>query len=285
LIAQARGGAGLVLTEPVAVSAEGRITPGDAGLYAPEHAEAWARIVAAVHERSPAKIALHLNHAGRRGSTRPRSAGMDRPLRTGNWPLLSASALPYGAGNQTPKAMDCDAMAQVCAAFVAAAKHGAQAGFDLLHLNMAHGYLLAGFLSPLTNRRDDTYGGALENRLHFPLAVLAAVRAIWPAEKPLSVALSATDWAKGGNDLADAVAIARVLKVHGCDLIAVRAGQTTITGQPAYDFEAFAGYSDRIRNEAGIPTLATAYTTTTGQANTLLAAGHADLCLFSPPAR
>ncbi|MDQ6908146.1 MAG: FAD-dependent monooxygenase, partial [Chloroflexota bacterium] len=192
IIAQARGGAGLLLTEPVAIAPEGRITPGDVGLYHPKHVEAWKRIVAAVHDTSPAKIALHLNHAGRRGSTRPRSEGLDKPLRDGNWPLLSASALPYGPGNQRPKAMDCDEMEQVRAAFVAAAVHGAATGFDLLHLNMTHGYLLAGFLSPLTNRREDDYGSVLENRLRFPLALFDAVRAVWPAEKPLAVALSAT---------------------------------------------------------------------------------------------
>ncbi|HEY8291938.1 MAG TPA: FAD-dependent monooxygenase, partial [Thermomicrobiales bacterium] len=283
LVRQARGGAGLVLTEPVAVSAEGRITPGDVGLYHPAHTEIWARMVAAAHDASPAKIALHLNHAGRRGSTRPRFEGLDKPLRDGNWPLLSASAIPYGPASQRPKAMECADMEQMRAAFVAAAQHGAVAGFDLLCLNMTHGYLLASFLSPLTNRREDTYGGRVENRLRFPLAVFDAVRAVWPVEKPLAVSLSATDWAKGGNDLADAVAIAHALKEHGCDLIAVHAGQMTLASQPIYDFEAFAGYSDVIRNEAGIPTLATAYTTTTGQANTLLAAGRADLCLFSPP--
>jgi anthraniloyl-CoA monooxygenase len=283
LVRQAGGGAGLVLTEPVAVSAEGRITPGDVGCYHPAHTEAWARIVAATHDASDTKIALHLNHAGRRGSTRPRSAGVDKPLRDGNWPLVSASAIPYRPGSQIPTMMECADMERVCAAFVAAAEQGAAVGFDLLALNMAHGYLLASFLSPLTNRRDDAYGGAPENRLRFPLAVFDAVRAVWPAEKPLTVALSATDWVKDDNDIADAVAIARTLKEHGCDLIAVHAGQTTPASQPNYDFEAFAGYSDVIRNEAGIPTLATAYTTTTGQANTLLAAGRADLCLFSPP--
>ncbi len=282
MIAQACGGAGLLLTEPVAVSAAGRITPGDTGIYRPEHAETWARIVTAVHDASPAKIALHLNHAGRRGSTRPRAEGLDKPLRDGNWSLRAASPIAYGPTNQTPKMMECADLEEVCAAFVAAVEHGAQAGFDLLHLNMAHGYLLGGFLSPLTNRREDAYGGSLEHRLRFPLAVFDAIRAAWPAEKPLAVALAATDWAKGGNDLADAVAIARTLKEHGCDLIAVHAGQTTIASQAVYDVEAFAGYSDAIRNDAGIPTLATAYTTTTGQANTLLAAGRADLCLFSP---
>jgi anthraniloyl-CoA monooxygenase len=283
ILAHASGGAGFVITEPVAVTADGRITPGDVGLYESKHADAWARIVAAVHAETPAKITLHLSHAGRRGSTRSRAEGLDRPLRDGNWPLIAASAIPYSRANQMPRAMECADMEQICTAFVAAARHGAEAGFDLLHLNMAHGYLLSGFLSPLTNRREDEYGGPLENRLRFPLAVFDAVRAVWPAEKPLAVALSATDWAKGGNDVTDAVAIARVLKEHGCDLIAAHAGQTTIAAHPVYDFEAFAGYSDSIRNEAGIPTLATAYTTTTGQANTLLTAGRADLCLFTPP--
>ena len=277
----ARAGAGLVATEPVAVCADGRITPGDAGLYRPEHAAAWEAIVAAVHAEFGAKIALHLNHAGRRGSTRPRGQGLDRPLRDGNWPLIAASAIPYGPANQTPGAMDEGDMECVRAAATNAARMGADVGFDLLQINMAHGYLLAGFLSPLANRRADEYGGSLDNRLRFPLAVLDAVRAVWPAARPLSVALSATDWAKGGLTMSDAVTIARVLKEHGCDLIAVHAGQTIPREQPVYDFEAFAGYSDAIRNDAGIPTLATAYTTTSGQASTLLAGGRADLCLFS----
>lgn len=280
---QARSGAGMVSTEPVAVSADGRITPGDLGLYDAAQAEAWARIMTTIHTETPAKIGMQVNHAGRRGSTRPRSEGLDKPLRMENWSLIAPSAIPYSRVNQTPRVMDCTDMERVQAEFVAAARTAADAGFDLLQLNMAHGYLLASFLSPLTNKRDDNYGGSLENRMCFPLAVFDAVRAIWPENRPLTVALTATDWVKGGFDLSDAIIVARTLKEHGCDLIAVHAGQTTISAHPIYDFEAFAGYSDVIRNEAGIPTLATAYTTTTGQANTLLAGGRADLCLFTPP--
>ena len=285
LIEQACGGAGLVCTEAVAVSAEGRITPGDAALYTDDHAAAWARIADAVHRESSAKVCLLLNHAGRRGATRPRAAGLDRPLRAGSWPLIAASALPYTAANQTPRAMNCAEMGRVIADFVAAARRAVDADIDLLQLHMAHGYLLAGFLSPLTNRREGEYGGPLENRMRFPLAVLDAVRAVWPADKPLAVALSATDWATGGATPEDAATTARSLTEHGCDLITVYAGQTVINERPVYDFEAFAAQSDTIRNDACIPTLATAYTTTTGQANTLLAAGRADLCLFSPPHR
>jgi anthraniloyl-CoA monooxygenase len=282
IVETARGGAGLVLTRPVAMSAEGRITPGDGGLHRAEQVEAWTGIVDAVHRQSAVRIGLTLNHAGRRGSTRPRAEGLDRPLRDGNWPLLAASPIPYTPASQTPKAMDCADMDAVCAAFVQAARWAADAAFDLLHLHMAHGYLLASFLSPLTNRRADEYGGSLENRLRFPLAVFDAVRAVWPEERPLAVALTATDWVKGGFDVADAVIVARTLKEHGCDLITVLAGQTVPDAEPRYDFEALAGYSDIIRNEAGIATLATPYMTTSGPANTLLAGGRADLCLMQP---
>ena len=261
----------------------GESRPAMSASMQPEHAAAWQAIVGAVHRETPAKIALQLNHAGRRGATRPRAAGVDKPLRDGNWPLLAPSALPYRRMNQTPKAMDDADMEAVRAAFVAAAQAGTEAGFDLLALNMAHGYLLGSFLSPLTNRRDDTYGGPLAHRLRFPLTILDAVRAVWPAEKPLAVALNATDWAKGGLDVPEAVAIARALAEHGCDLIAVQAGQTTPAAHPVYDPEALAGYTDTIRNDAKVPTLATVYTTTTGQASTLLAGGRTDLSLFTVP--
>ncbi|MCB0153686.1 MAG: FAD-dependent monooxygenase, partial [Anaerolineae bacterium] len=188
LLERAKGGVALVLTEPVAVSAEGRITPGDAGLYCADHLLAWRKIVAVVHAAGGAKIGLRLNHAGRRGATRPRRGGLDRPLRHGAWPLLAASALPYGPGSQTPKAMEQADLAAVREAFVQAAQLADEAGFDWLHLHLAHGYLLAGFISPLTNQRADEYGGSLENRLRFPLAVFEAVRAVWPQEKPLAVA-------------------------------------------------------------------------------------------------
>lgn len=283
LLQPALGGAGLVLTEPVAVSAEGRITPGCAGMYGVEHAAAWARIVEAIHRQSPAKIALQLAHAGRRGATQPRRRGLDVPLRSGGWPLISASALAYGPASQLPKAMDCDDIEHVRDAFVRAAQLADEAGFDMLQLNASHGYLLASFLSPLTNQRDDAYGGSLEQRIRFPLAVFDAVRAVWPATKPIAVALSATDWVKDGLVIADAIQIARAFKQHGCDIVAVFAGQTTIHAQPTYDASAFAQYSDLIRNEAGVPTLATGYITTSGQSNTLLAGGRADLFLFNSP--
>jgi anthraniloyl-CoA monooxygenase len=283
LVQPALGGAGLVLTEPVAVSAEGRITPGCAGMYRTEHVSAWARIVEAIHRQSPAKIALQLAHAGRRGATQPRRRGLDVPLRTGGWPLISASAVAYGPASQLPKAMDCDDIESVRDAFVRAARLADEAGFDMLQLNATHGYLLASFLSPLTNRRDDAYGGSLEQRMRFPLAVFDAVRANWPAAKPIAVALSATDWVKDGLVIADTIQVAHAFKQHGCDIVAVFAGQTTMHAQPTYDASAYAQYSDLIRNEAGVPTLATGYITTSGQSNTLLAGGRADLFLFNPP--
>lgn len=283
LALRARGGAGLVVTEPVAVATEGRITPGDAGMYRPEHAAAWAQIVAALRQQSPARLALHLSHAGRRGATRPRDRGLDVPLREGAWPLLAPSAIPFGPASQPPRAMECADMEQVCAAFVQAARLADEAGFDMLQINMAHGYLLGSFLSPLTNRRDDAYGGDLERRMRYPLEVFDAVRAAWPADKPIAVALNATDWARDGIQIADAISVARALKQHGCDLVAVFAGQTVPDDQPSYDWRDMAQHSDLVRNEASVPTLSTAYLTTSDQVNTLIAGGRADLCIMNPP--
>jgi anthraniloyl-CoA monooxygenase len=283
LARRARGGAGLVVTAPVAVSAEGRITPGCAGMYGPEHALAWAQIVEAIHKNTPTKIALQLSHAGRRGATQPRARGIDRPLRVGAWPLLAPSALPFAPGSQVPRAMECADMELVRGEFVQAARLADEAGFDMLQLNMAHGYLLASFLSPLTNRREDDYGGDLANRMRYPLDVFEVVRATWPAAKPLAVALNATDWAAGGFELEDAVAFARALRERGCDLVAVYAGQTTVSARPIYDAGALAQYSDVLRNEVRIPTVATGYMTTSDQLNTLLAGGRADLCIMNPP--
>ncbi len=280
---RAQGGAGLVITEPVAVSREGRITPGDAGMYCAEHGEAWKRVVSEIHDDSSTKVALMLSHAGRRGATRPRMTGTDLPLRRDAWPLLAPSAIPFSSVNQVPKAMERPDMEQVRDTFVQAAQMADEAGFDMLHLHMAHGYLLASFLSPLTNQRDDEYGGSLENRLRFPLEVFDAVRTAWPEEKPIAVALSASDWVAGGLDLEDAVAIAHVLKEHGCDLFTVMAGQTAIHSKPSYDVATYAQYSDVIRNEVDAYTLSTGYLTTSDQVNTLLAGGRADLCLFYPP--
>jgi anthraniloyl-CoA monooxygenase len=283
LARRALTGAGLVVAAPAAVSAAGRITPGCAGMYRPEHAAAWARIVEQIRRTSAAKVALHLAHAGRRGATRPRARGLDLPLRTGAWPLLAPSAIPFASNSQTPKEMDCADMARVRDEFVAATQLADQAGLDMLLLNMAHGYLLSSFLSPLTNRREDEYGGALAQRMRFPLEIFDAVRGAWPAERPLAVALNADDCAPGGLELADAAAIARTLRQRGCDLIAIYAGQTTIRSQPSYDAGALAQYSDVLRNEARLPTIATGYMTTNDQINTLLAGGRADLCLFHPP--
>jgi anthraniloyl-CoA monooxygenase len=279
---QALGGAGLVMTEPAAISAEARITPGDAGMYRPEHLTAWRQITDFIHANSPAKVAIQLNHAGRRGSTRPRQEGLDRPLRTGNWPLLSASALPYTPHNQLPKAMERTDMEKVCGDFVRAAQMAHEAGFDWLQLHFGHGYLPASFLSPLTNRREDEYGGSLENRLRFPLELFAAVRAAWPEDKPLSVALNVTDGLGGGFELAEAVQAAQALKAHGCDLIEVLAGQTTPEAHLAYGPGFLTPFSDWLHSKAGIATMVGGHLTTTDEVNTILAAGRADLCLMHP---
>ncbi len=273
-------GVGLVKTAFTAVSRDGRITPYTPGLYEECHAEEWQRIIEEIHAQSPAKIALQIGHAGRRGATQPRNRGLDRPLRTGAWPLLSASPIPYTPVSQVPKEMDKDDMERVCADFVRAARMSDEAGFDLLQLHFAHGYLLASFLSPLTNQRTDEYGGTLEQRMRFPLTVFDAVRAAWPEHKPLSVALSVTDCVPAGSSIHDAVTVAKTLKAHGCDIIEVLAGQTTIEGEAPYGRGFLTPLSDRIRNEAGIPTIVGGYLTRTNEVNTILAAGRADLCIL-----
>src|SRR5207244_10090128 len=223
---RAVGGAGLVIAEMTDVSREGRISPGCTGMYKPEHVTAWKRVVDFVHAHSPARIALQLAHAGRKGSTRRLWEGIDEPLAEGNWPLISASAMPYFPHSQIPKAMDRADMERVQADFVKAASMAEAAGFDMLELHMAHGYLLASFVSPLTNARTDAYGGTLDNRLCYPLAVFDTVRAVWPAARPISVKISATDWADGGVTPEESVEFARRLKAHGCDLVTVSTGQT-----------------------------------------------------------
>ncbi|HBY99610.1 MAG TPA: bifunctional salicylyl-CoA 5-hydroxylase/oxidoreductase, partial [Chloroflexi bacterium] len=212
-----------------------------------------------------------------------RREGLDQPLREGNWPLLSASPLPYTPHSQIPKEMDRADMDKVRDEFVRAARMAQEAGFDLLQLHFAHGYLLASFISPLTNMRSDDYGGSREKRLRFPLEVFDAVRAVWPEHKPISVAISAADWVEGGFDVADAVVLAKVLKEHGCDLIMPLAGQTTPEFQPLYGPGFLTGLSDRVRNEAAIATMTTGHITTAGQVNTILAAGRADLCILDTP--
>jgi len=280
LLRQAQAGAGLVLTEIVSVSIEGRITPGCVGLYCPEQQRAWAKIVQAAHLHSPAKIALQLGHAGRRGSTRPRWEGLDRPLKQGNWPLIAAAAIPYTPASQAPKQADAADQAKVCGDFVQAAKMAREIGFDLLQLCFAHGNLLASFLSPLTNFRNDEYGGSLENRMRFLLEVFDAVRAVWPEEKPLSVALSATDYARGGLACDEAVVVARTFRDHGCDLITVLGGQTILESEPPYGPGFLTPLSDQIRNEALVATMTGSHLTTTDQINTIITAGRADLCVL-----
>jgi anthraniloyl-CoA monooxygenase len=279
----AASGAGLVVTEPIAISADGRITPASIGLYNANHVEAWTRLVESIHTHTQAKVAIQLNHAGRRGSTRPREEGLDRPLLDGNWPLFSASSIPYTPYSQVPKAMDRVDMDQVRDDFLLATRRAQEARFDMVQLNFAHGYLLASFISPLTNLRNDEYGGTLEHRMRFPLELFDAVRAVWPQERPISVVISASDCVKGGFDIDEAVIVAKMFKEHGCEIIAIVTGQTTIDSEPSYGRGFLTPFSDRICNEAGIPTMVGGYLTTSDEVNTMLAAGRADLCIMNPP--
>ena len=276
----AERGAALVTTDLAAVSPDGRITPADVGMYESSHQAAWTQIVEQIHTQTPAKIGLQLGHAGRRGATRPRDAGLDRPLREGAWPLLSASPLPYTPQSQTPQQMNRQQMEQVRQEFTRSTQMALEVGFDWLHLNFAHGYLLASFLSPLSNKRGDEYGGSLLSRLRFPLEVFDAARAEWPEDRPLSIALTVSDCAKGGLEVEEAIAIARAFKEHGCDMIETLAGQTIPDAEPAYRRGFLTYLSDRIRNEAGIATMVGGYLTTSDEANTILAAGRADLCMM-----
>ena len=281
--ARALGGAGLVYTEMTCVSPEARITPGCAGMYAPEHAQWWTRIVEFVHRESAARICLQLGHAGRKGSTQLMWEDMDHPLARDNWPLLAASPLPYLADSQRPREMSRADMDAVRDQFVAAARMAAGCGFDMLEIHMAHGYLLAGFISPITNQRSDAYGGALANRLRFPLEVFDAVRAVWPADRPMAVRISATDWIPGGLSGEDAVEIARAFKARGCDLIDVSTGQTDPASRPVYGRMYQTVFSEQIRNEAGIATIAVGAITSADQVNTIIASGRADLCALARP--
>jgi anthraniloyl-CoA monooxygenase len=282
--ARAVGGAGLIVTEMTCVARDARISRGCAGLYKPTHARAWRRIVRFVHEHSAAKICLQLGHAGRKGSTQLGWEEMDRPLKRGNWPLVSASPIPFYPDSQVPREMSRDDMDRVRDAFVAAARLGDACGFDMLELHLAHGYLLASFISPVTNRRRDEYGGDLRSRMRYPLEVFDAVRAVWPADKPMSARISATDWIEDeGLTGDDAVEIARLLKAHGCDLIDVSTGQTAPESKPVYGRMYQTPFSEQIRLEVGMPTLAVGAITTADQVNTLLAAGRADLCALARP--
>lgn len=280
---RAIGGPGLIFTEMTCVAPDARITPGCTGLWNDEQEAAWKRIVDFVHGHSAAKICLQLGHAGRKGATRLMWEGMDRPLPEGAWPIISASPLPYYPESQVPREMTRADMDRVKTEFVAAAERGMRAGFDMLELHCAHGYLLASFLSPLTNRRTDDYGGSVENRLRYPLEVFRALREAWPREKPMSVRISATDWVEGGLSNADSVAIAEAFAAEGCDLVDVSTGQTARESRPVYGRMFQTPFSDRIRNEAEVATMCVGNITTADQVNTIIAAGRADLVALGRP--
>ncbi len=281
---RAKGGAGLVYTEMTCVSADGRITPGCPGLYDPAHEAAWARLNAFIHAETQAKTCCQIGHAGRKGSTRVGWDGMDMPLKSGNWPLLSASAIAWSVENAVPKAMDRQDMDAVVAEFVAATKMADRADFDMIELHAAHGYLISSFISPLSNIRDDEYGGSLENRMRYPLEVFGAMRAVWPEAKPMSVRISASDWVdEGGVTPQEAVAIAAMFETAGADIIDVSAGQTSPDARPVYGRMFQTPFSDRIRNEKGIKTMAVGNIYEPDHVNSILMAGRADLvCLARP---
>ncbi|RZI73183.1 MAG: bifunctional salicylyl-CoA 5-hydroxylase/oxidoreductase, partial [Variovorax sp.] len=281
--ARALGGAALVMVEMTSPTPEGRITPGCTGLYNDAQSAAFRRIVDFVHGQSSAAIGLQLGHSGPKGSTQVGWEGTDEPLPTGNWPLLAASALPYGEQNQLPAAMTRADMDTLRDQFVASTRRAAEAGFDWLELHCAHGYLLASFISPLTNLRTDEYNGSIEQRCRFPLEVFAAMRAVWPADRPMSVRISAHDWADGGNTGDDAVTIARLFSEAGCDVIDVSSGQTTRAAKPVYGRMYQTPFADRIRNEIGISAIAVGAITDADQANSIIAAGRADLCAVARP--
>ncbi|BAL75408.1 bifunctional salicylyl-CoA 5-hydroxylase/oxidoreductase [Bradyrhizobium cosmicum] len=280
---RAIGGAGLIFTEMTCVSRDARITPGCAGLWNDEQEAAWRRVVDFVHANSASKICLQLGHAGRKGATKLMWDGIDRPLDEGGWEVFSASPLPYFPDSQVPRELDRAGMNAVRDSFVAAAERGERCGFDMLELHCAHGYLLASFISPLTNTRSDDYGGSLANRLRFPLEVFEALRAVWPKHKPMSVRISATDWADGGITGDDAVAIARAFAEAGVDLVDVSTGQTVRDAQPIYGRMFQTPFSDQVRNEARVATMCVGNITTADQANTILAAGRADLVALGRP--
>jgi anthraniloyl-CoA monooxygenase len=280
---RAVGGAGLVFTEMTDVSEEARISPGCAGLYNDAQEAAWRRIVDFVHAHSAAKICMQLGHAGRKGATRLMWEGIDEPLAEGAWPIISSSPLPYYPHSQVPREMTRADMDQVIADFTAATRRAERAGFDMVELHCAHGYLLASFISPLTNVRTDEYGGTLENRMRFPLAVFRAMRRVWPDEKPMSVRISATDWADGGLTAEDAVAVARLFAEVGCDLIDVSTGQTVADAEPVYGRMYQTPFSDQIRNEGGLATMCVGAITSADQVNTIVAAGRADLVALARP--
>jgi anthraniloyl-CoA monooxygenase len=280
---RAIGGAGLMFTEMTDVSREARISLGCAGMYSDAHEAAWKRIVDFVHAQSHTKFCLQLGHAGRKGATKLMWEGIDEPLPEGAWPIVSASPLPYFPCSAVPREMTHADMDEAIADYVAATERGHRAGFDMVEMHAAHGYLLASFISPLTNVRSDQYGGSLENRLRFPLEVFRAMRAAWPDEKPMSVRISATDWVDGGLTGDDAVEVARAFADAGCDLIDVSTGQTVADAQPVFGRMFQTPFSDQIRNEASLATMCVGAITTADQVNTIIAAGRADLVALARP--
>ncbi|MFJ9854676.1 bifunctional salicylyl-CoA 5-hydroxylase/oxidoreductase [Streptomyces sp. NPDC101150] len=282
--ARALGGAGLVMTEMVCVSEQGRITPGCAGLYTPQQAAAWRRITDFVHGQSPGTaVGVQLGHAGRKGSTKLMWHGIDEPLDEGNWPLVAASPLPYKPGSQRPHELTPRELAALREQFAAAAQRAARSGFDLLELHCAHGYLLSGFLSPLTNERTDAYGGSLSGRLRFPLEVFDAVREAWPDDRPMTVRISATDWSDGGTTAEDAVAMAAAFAEHGADAIDVSTGQVVSDERPDFGRSYQTPFADRIRNTLGIPVIAVGAISSWDDVNSLVLAGRTDLCALARP--
>jgi anthraniloyl-CoA monooxygenase len=281
---RAMGGAAMVVTEMTCVSPDARITPGCPGMWNEPQQNAWKRIVDYVHTQTNAKIALQLGHSGRKGSTRLAWEGIDQPLETGNWPLISASALSYIEGvSQIPWGATRQDLACIKAEFVAATERGIAVGFDWLELHCAHGYLLSSFISPLTNVRDDEYGGSLENRCRYPLEVFRAMREVWPEEKPMSVRISAHDWVPGGLTPEDAAQVARLFKEAGADVIDCSSGQVSKAERPVYGRMFQVPFSDRIRNEVGVPTIAVGNIFEGDHINTIVAAGRADLCAVARP--
>ncbi|MEA3015074.1 MAG: anthraniloyl-CoA monooxygenase [Sphingomonadales bacterium] len=282
--ARAQGGAGLIYTEMTCVSAEGRITPGCTGLYAPEHVGAWRRIVDFVHANSAAKFCLQLGHSGPKGSTKVGWEGYDVPLESGNWPVMAASDVPWSPDNQIPRPMTRADMDRVVAEFAASVRLGLEAGFDMVELHAAHGYLLSSFITPLTNKRDDDYGGSLENRLRFPLEIFRAMRAAWPEDRPMSVRISANDWMGDlGVTPDEAVAIGRAFWAAGADLIDVSAGQTWADCQPIYGRMFQTPFADQVRNEGRVTTMAVGNIYEPDHVNSILAAGRADLVALARP--
>ena len=278
---RAIGGAGLVMAEMTAIGRDGRISPGCAGIYMAEHVTAWRRLVDFVKRFTSAAVGIQLGHAGRKGSTRLDWEGPNEPLDEGGWPIVSASPIGFFEHSPVPAELDEAGMDALVADFERSTEMAVEAGFDIVEIHMAHGYLLASFLSPLTNRRTDDYGGSLENRLRFPLRVVDAVRAVWPDELPLSVRLSAVDWWPGGNEPGDAVEISRALKAHGCDVVDVSAGQTVPYQRPRYGRQFQTPFADRIRHEVGIATMAVGNISSFEDVNGIIAAGRADLCLMA----